>query len=72
MNPSNRFLWRRTRACVLVSSLMVSIRTPTAIATNAARTRQARTYPITPCVFFMPPSGFIAIANLTFRLNISN
>ena len=46
--PSKRFLWRKILSGDIVSSLMVSIRTPIEIATKTARIRQARTYPITP------------------------
>ena len=51
---------------------MVSIRTPMAMMSRAERTRQERTLPTTPNAFLMPPSNFIPIANLTFRLYISN
>lgn len=52
--PSKRFLWRKVLSGDIVSSLMVSIRTPIEIATKTARIRQARTYPITPSVFSAP------------------
>ena len=52
--PSKRFLWRKILSGDLVSSLMVSIRTPIEIATKTARIRQARTYPITPSVSQRP------------------